>query len=134
MSTKFEGITDIAFSFCIEFIGTLILLLVIFANVMPDSAYRKLLSFGKSIYGGGFIITGLTLVLLLYSSVFIYSLTGISAGHMFPLITIPSMFFGLGILSVSIIKGCVLLLAQFIAAFLAWICIFGMVKVGRFKK
>jgi hypothetical protein len=56
---------------------------------------------------------------------FVFQLTGISAGHMFPLITIPAMLNSLGILSVSLEKGVVLLFAQGLATYAAWAVVVG---------
>ena len=134
--TKTESAKDIGLSFLIELIGTSILLLVIFLNCY-GFAYRTKLAIGKkTAYTFGPLITGITLIGLVYLSVFIYSKTcnsdglgGISAGHMFPLITLPAMFGRMGVLNVSIIKGFVLLLAQFAAVV---VVIFGTSKLLRF--
>ena len=124
--------SDIFWSFIIEFVFTTILLLVIFLNFDPTSSYRKTLSF-NSFFTGGPIITGLVLMILIYLAVTIYAYTGISAGHMFPLITIPGMFpKGAGFATVTVgsstkisyVKGFFMLFGQFLAMGLAWSLVF----------
>jgi hypothetical protein len=120
-----ESSVDITVSFFVELIFTSILLLVIFLNFDPSSAYRKKLTIDSS---GLFtlcpIITGVTLMILIYLSITLFKYTGIGAGHMFPLITIPGMTGNMGIANVSIIKGLVMLTGQFLAMFLIWYLIY----------
>lgn len=123
--TSFEGFKDVFISFFIELVATFILLLVIFSNFKADSTYRKILQIGDTAYTFGTIVTGVTLILLIYTTITIALKFGISAGHMFPLITIPAMFGKMGLVNVSVPKGLVLLLAQFIAMGLAVLTIFG---------
>jgi hypothetical protein len=116
-----ESKSDLFISFVIEFIFTLLLLLVIFSNLIPNSYFRNSITFSGA-FTAGPILTGFTIMILVYLSVLIYSWTGISSGHMFPLITIPAMTDkGLGVLSVSTVKGFILLSAQFLAMIVAWI-------------
>ena len=114
-------------SFAIEFVWTSILLLVIYLNFSTDSKYRKsLLTDKDNLYGYtyGPIITGVVLMALIYSSIAIGKSTGIFAGHMFPLITIPGMSSEGGLMSVSFIKGLVLLFAQFLSMFVIWYMVY----------
>lgn len=123
--TVFEGFKDVSISFFIELVTTFLLLLVIFSNFKPDSNYRKVLQIGDSVYTFGTVITGIVLILLIYTTITIAVKFGVSAGHMFPLITVPAMLGKMGLVNVSVPKGLVLLLAQFIAMGLALLAIFG---------
>jgi glycerol uptake facilitator-like aquaporin len=123
--TAFEGVSNVVASFFIEIVFTSILLIVIFANTKPGNAYRKALAIGNTGYTFGFVITGLTLVTLLYTANIIAVKTGIGAGHMFPLVTIPAMMSkGLGFLSVSVPKGMIMLLGQLVAMVIAYVVIY----------
>lgn len=116
MAIPTESTKDIVVSFFVELIFTSVLLLVIFLNFKLDSTYRKKLTAESSgLYTYGPIITGLVLMSLIYLAVTLFKYTGISAGHMFPLITIPGMTGNGGIANVSVIKGIVMLLGQFLA-------------------
>jgi len=123
--------SDIILSCIIELILTTILCIFIFWSLkLPDEngggRYRKFMSIGDSAFTYCPIITGLVLAILIYISVGVYTVSGISTGHMFPLITIPAMFpSGLGVFKVSIMKGICMLIAQFIAMFIAWAIVFG---------
>ena len=108
-----ESVKNIALSFILEFVGTGVLLLVIYMNAV-NATYRSALTLGGP-YTGGPIVTGLTLMGLVFLATWIAVTSGVSAGHMFPLITIPAMIGKLGILNVSLPKGIVLLIAQFSA-------------------
>jgi glycerol uptake facilitator-like aquaporin len=122
--TVFEGAKNLYLSFIIELIGTFILLVVIFSNTKPNSLYRKVVQIGKTSFTFGPVITGLTLITLLYILTYIAVKTNISAGHMFPLITIPAMFGRMGYLNVSVPKGLTLLLAQVLAMVFANLVIY----------
>jgi glycerol uptake facilitator-like aquaporin len=132
-------IVDIVVTCLIEVVFTTILCIFIFWNFKPADSnggkYRKALAIGDSDFTYGPFITGAVLALLIFLSVTIYKYTseagfptsnGISAGHMFPLITVPAMFpDGLGIIKVTVAKGIFMLVAQFIAMFIAWAIVFG---------
>jgi hypothetical protein len=140
MSKPNEGPIDIVCSFFIEIVFTTILCIFIFWNFKaPDTngggKYRKALAInGSDYFTYGPIITGIVLMILIFSAVGIiyagavgWSPTGspIASGHMFPLITIPAMLpNGLGIVNISVLKGLAMLIAQFMAMFIAWALIF----------
>ncbi len=123
--------SDIIVSCIFELMLTTVLCVFIFWSLkLPDSngggKYRKALAIGDTAFTYCPIITGLVLAILIYISVGIYTVSGVSTGHMFPLITIPAMFpNGLGVFKVSIVKGICMLIAQFIAMLLAWAIVFG---------
>ena len=121
---EFEGWENIGRSFVIEMLATFILLCTIFINTVPGNKYTTYFKIGKTNYTYGFVITGIVLVVALYFVTSIAFKTGISAGHMSPLVTIPAMVAPLGVLSVTFTKGLFLLLAQAIAAFTAYKMIF----------
>lgn len=109
---EFEGWSDVGKSFLIEFICTSILLFFIYINVTPGNKYTSYFKIGKSNYTYGYIITGIVLAILLYIATYIALNYNVGAGHMSPLLTIPAMYFPLGVLSVSVMKGLFLLIAQ----------------------
>lgn len=121
---EFEGWDDISKSFLIEFICTSVLLFFIYINVTPGNKYSSYLKIGNSNYTYGFIITGIVLALSLYIATYIALNFNIGAGHMSPLLTIPAMYFPLGVLSVSVMKGVFLLLAQAMAVLSIYYLVF----------
>lgn len=121
---EFEGWDNISKSFIIEAVVTFIVLYSIFINTVPGNKYTTYFKIGKTNYTYGFIITGIVLVAALYFVTNIAFKTGINAGHMSPLVTIPAMIAPLGVLSVTFTKGLILLLAQAIAAFTAYKMVF----------
>ena len=121
---EFEGWDDVKKSFAIELVLTCILLFFIYINVTPGNKYTSYLKISNSNYTYGFIITGLILTTLLYIATYIALNFNISTGHMSPLLTIPAMFFPLGVLSVSLLKGLFLLLAQAIASIFVYLIVF----------
>ena len=121
---EFEGWKNVGRSFIIEIIVSFILLYTIFINTVPGNKYTTYFKIGKTNYTYGFVITGIIMVAALYFVTSIAFKTGISAGHMSPLVTIPAMVAPLGVLSVTFTKGLFLLLAQAIAAFTAYELVF----------
>lgn len=121
---EFEGWDNITKSFVIEMVATFIILYTIFINTIPGNKYATYFKIGKTNYTYGFVITGIVLVTALYIVTAIAFKTGISAGHMSPLVTIPAMVAPLGVLSVTFVKGIFLLLAQAIAAYTAYKMVF----------
>lgn len=112
---EFEGWNNIYNSTIIEYILTCILLFFIYINVTPGNSYTTYFKITGTNYTYGYVITGIVLAILLYIATYIALNYNIGAGHMSPLLTVPAMFFPLGVLSVSIIKGLFLLSAQAIA-------------------
>jgi len=112
---EFEGWNNVYYSTAIEYILTSILLFFIYINVTPGNQYSTSLKITGSNYTYGYVIIGIVIAILLYIATYIALNYNIGAGHMSPLLTVPAMFFPLGVLSVSIIKGLFLLFAQCMA-------------------
>jgi len=113
--TEFEGWTNIFRSSVVEYILTCILLYFIYINVTPGNSYSNYLKIEGTNYTYGYVVIGVVLAALLYLATYIAFTYNVGAGHMSPLLTVPAMFFPLGVLSVSIIKGLCLLSAQALA-------------------
>ena len=112
-----ESILNITISFIIEYITTSILLFVIFINTVPGNWYTSFLKINDTEYTYGHIITGITLIILLYITNIITVNTNISTGHMTPLLTIPFMILS----NISYVKGIILLIAQALAVYTVYI-------------
>lgn len=121
---EFEGWDDVRKSFLIEFICTSVLLFFIYINVTPGNRYTTYFKIGQTNYTYGYIITGIVLAVLLYIATYIALNFNVGAGHMSPLLTIPAMYFPLGVLSVSVMKGVFLLLAQAMAVISVYYLVF----------
>jgi hypothetical protein len=105
---KTESNSDIFWAMIVEFVSTTIFLIFIFMSFDPDS-YPT--SFGP-------IITGIVLLLLIDALIYIFANYDVSAGHVYPLITMP------GYMGVPVTRELMLLLSQFGAMFLAYYLVF----------